>query len=97
MESIKLLALGYLSTCVLLTPAHMSYIEMNRESVFLFRYNEMLVRHAYASSVEEGNATHGENSHEHEKGSLSSWYLKLIKRVHSQFLVSTIFKHLFDY
>lgn len=82
---------------MLLAPAHMSHIEMNRESVFLFRYNEMLVQHAYVSSVEEGNTTHGENSHEHGKGSLSSPYLKLIKRVHSQFLVSIIFKHLFDY
>lgn len=81
MESIKLLALGYLSTWVLLTPAHMSHTEMNRESVFLFRNNEMLIWHAYISSVEEGNTTHGENSHEHEKGSLSSHYLKLIKRV----------------
>lgn len=47
--------------------------------------------------MEEGNTTHGENSHEHEKGSLSSWYLKLINRVHLQFLASTIFKHFFDY
>lgn len=66
---------------MLLTPAHMSHTEMNRESVFLFQNNEMLVWHAYVSSVEEGNTTHGENSHEHEKGSLSSGYLELIKRV----------------
>lgn len=55
----------------------------------------MLVRHPYVSLMEKGNTIHGENSHEDEKGSFSSWYLKLIKRVHLQFLA--IFKHFFDY
>lgn len=68
MESIKLLASGYLSVLVLLAPAHMSYIEMNRESAFLFLYNEVLVRHTYIPSVGEGNTTHSENSREREKG-----------------------------
>lgn len=68
MESIKLLASGYLSMLVLLTPPHMSYIEMNEESVFLFLYNEVLVRHTYILSVGEGNTTLSENSQEQENG-----------------------------
>lgn len=67
MDSIKLLALGYLSILVLLTTARTSYIETNRELVFfLFLYNEVLVRHIYVPSVGEGNTTHSENSWEHE-------------------------------
>lgn len=68
MESIKLLASGYLSMLALLTPPHMSYIEMNQESVFLFLYNEVLVRHTYIPSMGEGNTTHSENSQEQESG-----------------------------